>query len=437
MTLAEVLLLAVVALVASVVGYLAAVVRAGRARDLAVVRVARLVAQLAAADDAARSQARDVAAERERMRHEFQALAAQALAANNEQFLGLAEQRLRATQVAGQADMERRELAVRGLVEPVRQTLGDLAAQVTAAEQARAAGGAALAEQLRSMRESSEQLRSETNHLVTALRSSQVRGRWGEMQLRRVVEAAGMLDRVDFFEQAHVRTADGALPPDKIVQLAGGKRVVVDAKVAFLGYLEAHQTTDDAVRAERMAAHARHVKKHIDDLAGKRYWDQFAPAPEFVVMFIPAEAFYHAALEEDGTLFEYAMERNVVIATPMTLLALLRTVAYAWRQDTLAANAQQVLSLGKELHGRISTLAAHLARLGRSLDGAAGAYNQTVASLETRVLVSARRFRDLGVVDAGLEAPEPANPQLSALSAPELLEDSYAEAVTPGPAAHP
>lgn len=429
MTLAEALLLVVVALVASAVGYLAAVVRTGRQRDRAVVRTAQLEARLAAADDAARTRERDVTAERERMRHEFQALAAQALAANNEQFLGLAEQRLRATQVAGQADMERRELAVQGLVAPVQRTLGELAAQVTAAEEARLAGGAALTEQLRAMRESSEHLRSETQHLVTALRSSQVRGRWGEMQLRRVVEAAGMLERVDFVEQAQVRTDDGALRPDMIVQLAGGKRVVVDAKVAFLGYLEAHQATDEAVRAERMAAHARHVRKHVDDLAGKRYWDQFAPAPEFVVMFIPAEAFYHAALEQDGTLFEYAMERNVVIATPMTLLALLRTVAYAWRQDTLAANAQQVLTLGKELHGRISTLTSHLSRLGRSLDTAAGAYNQTVASLETRVLVTARRFRDLGVVDQDLDTPPPTNPQLSALSAPELLDDSYAEAV--------
>ncbi len=429
MTLAEALLLVVVAVAAGTVGYLAAVVRAGRHRDRGVARTAQLEARLAAAQDAAQARERDVAAERERMRHEFQALAAQALAANNEQFLGLAEQRLRATQVAGQADMERRELAVQGLVAPVQRTLGELAAQVTAVEEARLAGGAALAEQLRAMRESSEHLRSETQHLVTALRSSQVRGRWGEMQLRRVVEAAGMLDRVDFVEQAQVRTDDGALRPDMIVQLAGGKRVVVDAKVAFLGYLEAHQATDDAIRAERMAAHARHVKKHVDDLAGKRYWDQFAPAPEFVVMFIPAEAFYHAALEQDGTLFEYAMERNVVIATPMTLLALLRTVAYAWRQDTLAANAQQVLTLGKELHGRISTLTSHLTRLGRSLDSAAGAYNQTVASLETRVLVTARRFRDLGVVDADLETPSPADPQLSALSAPEMLDDSYADPV--------
>ena len=206
-----------------------------------------------------------------------------------------------------------------------------------------------------------------------------------------------------------------------VVRLAGGKSIVVDAKVAFLGYLEATQARDDAVRAERLAAHARHVRRHVDDLAGKRYWDQFAPAPEFVVMFVPAEAFFAAALEQDATLFEYAFERNVVIATPTTLLALLRTVAYAWRQDALAANAQQVLTLGKELHGRIATLGGHLARLGRTLDGAATAYNQTVGCLETRVLVSARRFADLDVVDADLPTPPTANPRLSAVSAPELL----------------
>ena len=161
-----------------------------------------------------------------------------------------------------------------------------------------------------------------------------------------------------------------------------------------------------AARAERLAAHARHFRKHIDDLAAKRYWDQFAPAPEFVVMFVPAEAFFHAALEQDPTIFEYAFERNVVVATPMTLIALLRTVAYAWRQDALATNAQQVLTLGKELHGRIATLGTHLARLGRAIDGAAGAYNQTVSSLETRVLVSARRFADLKTAPLGVEIAE-------------------------------
>ncbi|NKY40013.1 DNA recombination protein RmuC, partial [Cellulomonas septica] len=279
------------------------------------------------------------------------------------------------------------------------------------------------------MRVASEQLRGETAQLVTALRSSQVRGRWGEVQLRRVVEAAGMLAHVDFVEQEQVRTDDGLLRPDMVVRLAGGKHVVVDAKVAFLGFLEASQTDDPAVRADRLAAHARHVRKHVDDLASKRYWDQFAPAPEFVVMFVPAESFLHAAADQDPTLVEYAFERNVVLATPVTLLTLLRTVAYAWRQDALASNAQAVLSLGKELHGRLATMGAHLTRLGRAIDSAAGAYNQAVGSLETRVLVSARRFADLHVVDGDLPTPTPVNPQLSVVSAPELVASAEEQIV--------
>jgi len=196
---------------------------------------------------------------------------------------------------------------------------------------------------------------------------------------------------------------------------------LADAKVAFLGFLEASTTSDEAVRAERLAAHARHMRKHIDDLAAKKYWNQFEPAPEFVVMFVPAESFLHAAVEQDPAIIEYAFERDVVLATPVTLLALLRTVAYAWRQDALASNAQAVLTLGKELHGRLATMGGHLARLGRAIDGAAEAYNRTVSSLETRVLVSARRFAELGVVDGELPSPAPSDPRLATLGAPELV----------------
>ncbi len=374
----------------------------------------------AAEVDAARARAH-LEAERAGAGDRFRALADEALAATSEQFLALAHQRLAAEHQTQAGELAQREQAVRAMVEPLGRTLDQVRAEIVAAERARAEGHAALGEQVRAMRDASEQLRGETGRLVTALRSSQVRGRWGEVQLRRVVEAAGMLAHVDFVEQEQVRTDDGLLRPDMVVRLAGGKHVVVDAKVAFLGYLEATETDDEAVRAQRLAAHARHVRKHVDDLASKRYWDQFAPAPEFVVMFVPAESFLHAAADQDPTLVEYAFERNVVLATPVTLLTLLRTVAYAWRQDALAANAQQVLTLGKELHGRLATMGGHLARLGRAIDAAAGAYNQTVGSLESRVLVSARRFADLHVVDGGLETPAPADPRLAALSAPELV----------------
>jgi len=360
-------------------------------------------------------------ADRTRLNEQFRALAADALRANSEQFMVAAEERLKRSQEAGAAELSQREDAVKQLVEPLTRTLDQVKNEVLTAERARLQAQSALAEQLRGMRESSALLRSETTHLVTALRSSQVRGRWGEIQLRRVVEAAGMVEHVDFVEQSQVRTDDGRLRPDMLVQLAGGKNVVIDAKVAFLGYLDAVQAQDDTVRAERMAAHARHMRKHIDDLAAKEYWEQFSPTPEFVVMFVPAEAFLHTALEVDPTLIEHAMEHNVVLATPMTLVAMLRTIAYAWRQDALAANAQQVLTLGRELHGRLSTLGGHVGRLGRQLDGAVRSYNETVSSLESRVLVSARRLAELKVTDAELEPPAQIDRAARQLQAPELV----------------
>ncbi len=397
--------------------------RSEQAVRSAQVAAAAATARLESERDAAQGAAAHVA-------EQFRALASDALAQSSEQFLALASQRFAADRQTQVGELAQREQAVRALVDPLARTLEEVRNQMHAADRARAEGAAALREQVETMRSTSERVRAETAQLVTALRASQVRGRWGEMQLRRVVEAAGMLAHVDFVEQEQARTDDGLQRPDMVVRLAGGKQVVVDAKVAFLGYLEAHEAADERVRTERLAAHARHVRAHVDALAHKRYWDQFAPAPEFVVMFVPAEAFWHAALEQDPALWEYAADRNVIVATPTTLLALLRTVAYAWRQDALARNAQEVLTLGKQLHGRLATLGSHLAKLGRSLDAAAGAYNQTVGSLETRVLVSARRFAELGVVSDGLETPPAANPQLSALSAPELIASAADQLVS-------
>lgn len=370
---------------------------------------------------AADRRAAELAGDTERLGAQFEALSRRVLAAGTEQFLVQAEERLKRSEEVGAAELAKRELAVRQLVEPLSTALNQVRAEVTAAERARIEAHGSLAEQVRGVTVASDLLRTETSQLVTALRSSQVRGAWGELQLKRVVEAAGMLPHVDFVEQDQVSTDDGALRPDMVVRLAGGKNIVVDAKVAFLGYLDAHQATDAAVRADRLAAHARHFRKHIDDLGAKRYWDQFSPTPEFVVMFVPAETFLSAAVEQDASLLEYAVAKNVIVATPMTMVALLRTVAYAWKQDALATNAQQVLTLGKELHGRLAVMGGHLAKLGRQLQSAADSYNRTVGSLETRVLVSARRFADLHVVDEDLPVPETVNPQLSAVSAPELL----------------
>lgn len=402
-------------------GLLIAHLRASARLGRSAVALAHAQAELAAERRLAAERAAAASRDQERSKEQFRAMAADALASNNEQFLALADQRLAARHQVQVGELTRREQAVRSLVEPIATVLDQVRAQIATAEEARAVGGAALAEQVRAMRETSEQLRTQTGQLVTALRSSQVRGRWGELQLRRVVEAAGMLEHVDFVEQAGARTDDGLLRPDMIVRLSGGKTVVLDAKVAFLGYLEAVQATDDAVRRQRMAAHARHLRKHVDDLAAKQYWEQFSPAPELVVMFIPAEPFLHAALEVDPALYEYAMERNVVLATPMTLVALLRTVGYAWRQEALAANAQQVLTLGRELHGRLATLGGHVGRLGRQLDGAVRAYNDSVSSLESRVLVSARRLAELRVTDDELETPAQVDRTTRRLQAPELV----------------
>ena len=403
------------------VGGLVASRRTAAALRRAEVGRARAEAELAAERRMTAERVSAALGDQQQLLDQFRAVAADALASNNSQFLGLAEQRLRTTEQSHDAVLSQREQAVQALVHPLATALEQVRTEMTTAESVRAASHAALGEQVRAMHETSEMLRSETSRLVTALRSSQVRGRWGELQLRRVVESAGMLEHVDFVEQGSVRTDDGALRPDMVVRLSGGKNVVLDAKVAFLGYLEAVQATDDAVRTARMAAHARHLRKHIDDLASKQYWERLSPAPEFVVMFVPAEPFLHAALEVDPGLYEYAMQRNVVLATPMTLVALLRTVAYAWRQEALAANAQQVLDLGRELHGRLATLGGHVGRLGRQLDGAVRAYNESVSSLESRVLVSARRMAELHVTDADLESPAQVDRAARQVQAPELV----------------
>lgn len=417
------ILIAVVALVVGlVVGWLLASQRAQSA-----VHDAQLKAGAARAT---------LEAERSSANERFSAMATEALRANNEQFLALAGQSIARSTQQHSAELAKREEAVRALVDPISKTLDAVKAQVSDAEKARIESHSTLAEQVTHMRQTSELLRGETSQLVTALRSAQTRGAWGEMQLRRVVEAAGMLDRVDFTEQPSVRTDDGLQRPDMVVNLAGGKRVVVDAKVPFLGYLDAQQSGDPAVRTARLAAHARHVRGHVDQLGAKAYWEQFAPAPEFVVMFVPAEAFLAAALEEDPALLEYAIARNVLLATPTTLLALLRTVAYSWRQDALAANAQQVLTLGKELHARLATMGGHLTKLGRAIGSAASAYNETVGSMERRVLVSARKLADLGVVDGELDGTTPVEVQLAIVSAPELVAsaDEYVIAIDEGSA---
>ncbi|MEG3615680.1 DNA recombination protein RmuC [Isoptericola haloaureus] len=349
----------------------------------------------------------EVKGDQERMAQQFRSLAGEALSSSNKQFLELAEQRLKQSTVRHDETLAQREEAFKALVDPIGKSLEKVRTEVAEQEKRRIEFDSRLTENMRSLADVSGELRKGTSDLVTALRSSQERGAWGELQLQRVVEAAGMIEQVDFDVQVHATNDDGeTLRPDLVVNLAGGKHIVVDSKVAFLGYLEAQQSEDPAVRDQRLAAHVRHMRKHVDDLASKRYWDLFDNAPEFVVMFVPAESFLSAALERDPALMEDAARKNVILASPVTLLALLRTVAYSWRQQALADNAQRVLKVGKELHSRLVTMTDHVTKMGKSLDGATKNYNKMIGSLERNVLTSARRMVELDVVDAKDEMDE-------------------------------
>jgi len=286
----------------------------------------------------------------------------------------------------------------------VMQGLDRLSDQLHDLDHARATWQGQLHQQVLDMRLTTDSLRRETQTLSTALRRPQVRGRWGELHLRRAVEVAGLVDRCDFLEQVHL--ADGALRPDLVVRLAGGRSVVVDAKVPLDAFLDATATDDPDERDGHLARHARRLRGHVEMLGSKRYWRSLPETPEFVVLFLPAESFLSAALEADGSLIEHAADRGVVLASPTTLIALLRTVAHGWRHEALAERAGEIHRLGRELHERVGTMSGHLGKLGRSLDTAVAAYNQTVGSWESRVLVAARRFEELDATDDRLEGPQ-------------------------------
>jgi DNA recombination protein RmuC len=359
---------------------------------------------------------------RRKLADTFKALSAEALQANNQAFLDLAKAALERAQEASRGDLDLRRQAVADLVKPVRDSLEKVDGQIRQLENARAGAYAALSEQVRALLETQAQLRAETGKLVTALRAPSVRGRWGEIQLQRVVEMAGMLEHCDFYSQQTVSAEEGRLRPDLLVRLPAGKTIVVDAKVPLEAYLAAAESPDENIRRARLLDHARQVRAHMAALARKSYWEQFDAAPEFVVLFLPGESFFSAALENDPSLIEAGVERRVIVATPTTLIALLRAVAYGWKQENLAENAAEISRLGKELYKRLADLSTHWAKVGKSLDRAVEAYNSATGSLESRVLVTARKFIELetGAFGVEIEAAEPIDSRARALQAPEM-----------------
>jgi DNA recombination protein RmuC len=368
-------------------------------QDLAEASQARAVAETRAAETALHlnEQQTLLAQARQELAETFQALSGEALKQNNEAFLNLARSSFATLQVEAKGDLAQRQQAIDNLVKPLQDTLHRYDDQLRQLEQSRQAAYGGLDQHLKLLAESQQRLQLETGNLVKALRAPAIRGQWGEITLKRVAELAGMVAHCDFFEQESIASDEGRLRPDMVVQLPGGRQIIVDAKTVLAGYLDAHEASTEEQRFEGMRRHAAQVRSRMDELSLKAYWNQFAQAPEFVVLFLPGEQFLGAALEHDPRLIEDGFLRSVVLATPTTLMALLRAVAYGWRQERLTEHAEEAGRLGKDLYERMAVLTEHVNDVGQALGKSVLAYNKAVGSLETRILPAARRFKELGV----------------------------------------
>jgi DNA recombination protein RmuC len=360
----------------------------------------------------------------------FEALAAKALQSNNRAFVDLAKSELGQHQIKAREELEKRQLAVDALVKPIAESLTKVDTKIEQLERERAQAQGALFNHLKTVTAQQEELKRETANLVTALRAPHTRGRWGEMQLRRVCEMAGMLRHCDFVEQTTVTSDDGRLRPDVVVQLPGGKQVVIDAKVPMAAYLDAIESRDDELTKAHLQSHVRQVRDHVKKLAAKSYWSQFDDTPECVVMFVD-EALYRVALDEDPSIVEFAFEQQVVIATPATLFGLLRAIHYGWRQEKVAESAREIAELGRDLHQRLGTFSSLLAKVGRALNTSVGAFNSAVGSFESRVLVTARKLSEHGAASELKEIEEPEQIEIMprAVQTPPELEEGDADEI--------
>jgi DNA recombination protein RmuC len=340
-----------------------------------------------AAMDAARTQLTDT----------FTALSSQALKHNTEEFLKLAQENLKQFQVKAHGDLTEKEKAIENLVKPIKETLEKTEKQIRLMEHERKEAYGALTQHLHTMAQTQQALQGETRNLVKALSRPEVRGQWGELTLRRLAELAGMVEHCDFFEQEHTQTETGAQRPDMIVRMPGNREIVVDVKTPLDAYLRAMEAGDDDTRARELEKHTKNIRDRVRELASKSYWNQFKYSPEFVVLFIPGDQFLSSALDQDHNLLENAMQQKIILATPTSLVALLRAIAYGWRQETLTENAEHIRKIGDELYGRLSTFADHLNKLGKSLAGSVQHYNKAVGSFDARILPSAKKFTEMGI----------------------------------------
>ncbi|MBL4762348.1 MAG: DNA recombination protein RmuC [Gammaproteobacteria bacterium] len=356
--------------------------------------------------------------EQRQLSDQFSSLASAALKNNNENFLKLAEQNLKQFHIQADADLNKREKSIENMIKPIRDALDKTEKQIQSVEKDRQEAYGSLKTYIHTMSDTQKQLQAETRNLVQALRRPEVRGQWGEMTLKRLAELAGMVEHCDFEEQVSVKTDAGVLRPDMIVRMPDRREIIVDAKTPLDAYLDAEQAADDATRATHLTRHARHVRERVRELASKAYWTQFKNSPDFVVLFIPGDQFLSAALDKDPDLLEDALKNRVILATPTSLVALLRAIAFGWRQNVLAENAEKIRELGEDLYGRIATFFDHMSHLGSSLSKSVDHFNKSVGSLERQVLPGARKFADMGI-----EEKKPLKDIDPITATPRLTED--------------